>query len=110
MTSLAERPLNPPRGGGVEPLAGEALQQMKQALGGGWQVTEAQHLKKTFRFDDFQSALDFTNRVGELAESADHHPEICLGWGKATVELWTHSIDGLSEADFVFCARVEQFA
>jgi 4a-hydroxytetrahydrobiopterin dehydratase len=107
---LADRPLKPPRGGGVEPLQGDDLRQLEAQLGNGWQVVEDHHLFKTFRFDDFQAALEFTNRVGELAEEVDHHPEICLTWGKATIELWTHSIGGLSEADFVFCARADRFA
>lgn len=105
MTSLADRPLNPPRGGGAEPLKGDDLATLAEQLDDGWQVVDEHHLEKTFKFDDFQSALDFTNRVGELAESVDHHPEICLTWGKATVTIWTHSIGGLSEADFVFAAR-----
>lgn len=110
MTELAERPLDPPRGGGVEPLKGKALQDLHEKLGNGWQVVDEHHLEKSFKFDDFQAALDFTNRVGELAESADHHPEICLTWGKADITIWTHSIGGLSEADFVFAAKADQLA
>jgi len=68
---------------------------------------EDHHLTKTYRFKDFQEALEFTNRVGGLAESVDHHPEICLTWGRVTLTLWTHSIGGLSEADFVFAARAD---
>ncbi len=108
MSELADRELKPPRGGGVAPLKGAELQVLHEMLGGGWQVIDERHLEKQFTFKDFQQALDFTNRVGELAESADHHPELCLGWGKASVSIWTHSIDGLSEADFVFAARVDR--
>lgn len=110
MSELAERPLDPPRGEDVEPLKGNQLQELEAMLGGGWQVVDDHHLEKNYEFDDFQAALDFTNRVGELAESADHHPEICLTWGRATVTIWTHSIGGLSEADFVFAARSDQLA
>ncbi|MGA9533512.1 MAG: 4a-hydroxytetrahydrobiopterin dehydratase [Anaerolineales bacterium] len=108
MANLAERPLNPPRGGGHEPLKGEALSQLADQLDDGWDVIDEHHLKKSYKFDDFQGALDFTNRVGELAESVDHHPEICLTWGKATITIWTHSIGGLSEADFIFAARSDR--
>lgn len=110
MGKLAERPLEPPRGGGAEPLAGDELAALDDQLGNGWQVVDDHHLEKTYKFDDFQAALDFTNRVGELAESADHHPEICLTWGQAKVTIWTHSIGGLSEADFVFAARSDGLA
>ena len=47
--------------------------------------------------------------VGAMADEVDHHPEICLTWGRATVTIWTHSVGGLSEADFVFAARADQF-
>ena len=108
MTSLAERELNPPRGGGAEPLQGEDLQKLADELNSGWNVVDDHHLEKEYSFDNFQAALDFTNRVGELAEEADHHPEICLTWGKASITIWTHSIGGLSEADFVFAAKADQ--
>ncbi len=108
MSDLSERPLNPPRGGGVQPLEGDELRALDQQLGNGWNVVDEHHLEKTYEFDDFQSALDFTNSVGEMAEEADHHPEICLTWGRASVTIWTHSIGGLSEADFVFAAKADK--
>jgi 4a-hydroxytetrahydrobiopterin dehydratase len=110
MAGLADRPLKPPRGGGVEPLKGKAMDELASQLDEDWQVIDDHHLEKTYKFDGFQAALDFTNRVGELAESADHHPEICLAWGSAKVTIWTHSIGGLSEADFVFAARTDRLA
>jgi 4a-hydroxytetrahydrobiopterin dehydratase len=109
MSELASKELKPPRGKGHEPLQGQALQALQEQLGNGWQVIDEHHLEKEFKFKNFQQALDFTNQVGALAESVDHHPEICLTWGKATITIWTHSIGGLSEADFVFAARSDQF-
>jgi 4a-hydroxytetrahydrobiopterin dehydratase len=108
MSDLADRELKPPRGGGTGPLKGAELQVMHEMLGEGWQVIDERHLEKQFKFKNFLQALAFTNRVGELAESANHHPDICLGWGKATITIWTHSIDGLSEADFVFAAKADR--
>jgi 4a-hydroxytetrahydrobiopterin dehydratase len=52
--------------------------------------------------------LDFTNRVGELAEQQGHHPDIHLAWGKVRLTIWTHKIDGLTESDFVFAARADR--
>ena len=93
--------------GGVPPLRGEQLQALVRQLDGGWTVVAEHHLEKEFTFEDFRHALEFTNRVGELAESIGHHPEICLTWGKCRVTIWTHKIDGLAEADFVFAAKVD---
>ena len=79
-----------------------------KALGGGWQVVDGHHLQKVFPFPDFVTALDFTNRVGELAEQEGHHPDICLSWGRVEVEIFTHKIDGLTESDFVLAARIDR--
>jgi 4a-hydroxytetrahydrobiopterin dehydratase len=108
MSGLAERELKPPKSG--EPLEGEALRSLEDQLDSDWNVVDEHHLECEYKFDDFQAALDFTNQVGALAEEVNHHPEICLTWGKATVTIWTHSIGGLSEADFVFAARCDEFA
>jgi 4a-hydroxytetrahydrobiopterin dehydratase len=108
MNKLAEREIKPPRGEGATALQGDGITALADQLGPGWQVIENHHLEKTFKFDDFKGALDFTNRVGELAESVDHHPQICLTWGKAILTIWTHSVGGLSEADFVFAAHADR--
>jgi 4a-hydroxytetrahydrobiopterin dehydratase len=93
--------------GGVPPLEGEKLDEMAERLGGEWMVVEEHHLEKEFRFDDFRQALDFTNKVGELAEQIGHHPDILLSWGRCKVTIWTHKIGGLAQADFVFAAKVD---
>jgi 4a-hydroxytetrahydrobiopterin dehydratase len=93
--------------GGVPPLKGEALAELQRQLGGTWTAVGEHHLEKEFRFPDFRSALGFTNRVGELAEAVNHHPDIYLAWGKVKVTIWTHKIGGLSEADFVLAAKVD---
>lgn len=106
MSDLANRDVNPPRED-VKPLRGVELKTLVEALGNDWQVIDERHLEKEFKFKNFQGALDFTNKVGELAEAVDHHPEICLTWGRARITIWTHSIGGLSEADFVFAAKAD---
>ena len=85
------------------------MRALDEQLGAEWQVVEDHHLEKTCKFNNVQEALDCTSKVGELAESVDDHPEICLTWGKDKITIWTHSIGGLSEADFIFAARCEQF-
>ncbi len=107
MTELADKVCTPCRGG-VPPLAGEELDRLAAELGGGWRVVDGHHLEKEYRFPDFRQALEFTNRVGELAEEVNHHPNIFLTWGRVRIELWTHKIDGLNEADFVWAAKADR--
>lgn len=72
-----------------------------------WGVVEEHHLRRRFRYKNFREALRFVNRVGELAEEQGHHPDVTFGWGYAEVAVWTHKIDGLTESDFVFAAKVD---
>ena len=65
-------------------------------------------LVRTFELDDFASALELTNAIGEIAEEQGHHPLIELTWGKVTVSWWTHAIRGLHENDFVMAARTDR--
>ena len=85
---------------------GQALQKLHAQLD-GWDVVEAHHLSKTYKFPDFVTALGFVDRVGELAEEQGHHPDIYLAWGKVAIETWTHKIDGLTESDFVLAAKID---
>ncbi|MGH7162385.1 MAG: 4a-hydroxytetrahydrobiopterin dehydratase, partial [Planctomycetota bacterium] len=95
MSDLADRECVPCRGG-VPPLRGEALDALARRLGGGWSVVDSHHLEKEFRFKDFREALAFANKVGELADSARHHPDLHVAGGKVKVAVWTHKIDGLT--------------
>ena len=106
MSELAKRQCVPCRGG-VPPLAGAELTALRTRLGGGWDVVEQHHLEKVYEFDDFRQALDFTIRVGEMAEEQDHHPDLELAWGRVKITIRTHKIDGLTESDFVFAARAD---
>jgi 4a-hydroxytetrahydrobiopterin dehydratase len=104
--SLAEKHCVPCRGG-VAPLGGEALQTMKTQVP-GWQVVNNHHLSRTYTFPDFKIALDFVNRVGALAESEGHHPDLKLSWGSVGIDIWTHKIDGLTESDFILAAKIDR--
>jgi 4a-hydroxytetrahydrobiopterin dehydratase len=65
-------------------------------------------LEKSFKFADFKQALDFTGRIGRLAEEEDHHPVLVTEWGKVTVEWWTHKIKGLHRNDFIMAAKNDE--
>jgi len=92
----------------VPPLKGKDLARLTGELDGGWQVVDDRQLEKEYRFKDFREALDFTNRIGELAEAQGHHPDIFLAWGKVKLTIWTHKINGLTESDFVLAAKADR--
>ena len=107
MEPLAQKKCLPCKGG-VPPLKGGALDKIQKELGNGWQVIDEHHLEKEFKFKNFTEALGFTNKVGALAEQVGHHPDIYLAWGNVKVTIWTHKIDGLTETDFIFAAKVDK--
>ena len=76
-----------------------------------WTVVERDHIKRlerVFKFRDFAEALQFTNKVGELAEAEGHHPALLTEWGKVTVTWWTHKIKGLHRNDFIMAAKTDR--
>jgi 4a-hydroxytetrahydrobiopterin dehydratase len=73
-------------------------------------MIDEHHITRTFPFPDFQKALNFVNRVGAVAEEQGHHPDIFLTWGKVGITLWTHSVNGLSESDFIMAAKIDQIS
>ena len=75
-----------------------------------WEIVEIdtiESLRRVFPFDDFAQALDFTRRVGELADEEGHHPALLTEWGRVTVTWWTHAIGGLHRNDFVMAAKTD---
>jgi 4a-hydroxytetrahydrobiopterin dehydratase len=105
MEDLASRHCVPCRGG-VPPLgAGEIAELMKQL--DGWNVVDDHHLVKDYKFSNFATALEFVDRVGQIAESEGHHPDIAFGWGYAQIKIWTHKINGLTESDFILAAKFD---
>ena len=93
--------------GGVPPLKGQQITDLIKQLGGSWSVANEHHLEKEFNFPNFQTALDFTNKVGTIAEREGHHPDIHLSWGSVKLTIWTHKIDGLTESDFILAAKAD---
>ena len=107
--ALAEKTCTPCQGG-IPPLTRpEAEELLPQAA--EWALMDnAQRIEKTFRFGNFREALAFVQRVGELAESEGHHPDISFGWGYATVSLRTKKIKGLHENDFIMAVKIDRLA
>ncbi len=76
-----------------------------------WEIVEVDrvnHLKRVFTFKNFNEALAFTNKVGDIAEQVGHHPAILTEWGRVTVEWWSHKIKGLHVNDFIMAARTDE--
>lgn len=71
-------------------------------------VDEVMQLERKFEFKNFQQAMAFSNRVGDVAESAGHHPAILTEWGKVTVSWWSHKIKGLHKNDLIMAARTDE--
>jgi len=106
MTDLASMTCVPSKGG-TPPLKGAELAALKKQLP-QWNVVNEHHLVRKYAFPDFVKALAFVNRVGEVAEQQGHHPDVLLGWGKAEITTWTHSVDGLTQSDFILAAKIDQ--
>lgn len=96
--------------GGEPPMTDAEIRQMQPEVP-DWKVEERdgiKRLERVFRFDDFRSALAFTNRVGEIAEAQGHHPALLTEWGRVTVTWWTHKIKGLHRNDFIMAAKSDE--
>ena len=93
----------------MKPYTPAEAQKMMSELSTGWMLIDEAHLlAKELRFKDFASAMAFANKVGEIAETEGHHPDLSIGWGRVSIELTTHAIDGLSENDFILAAKIDE--
>ena len=108
MVSLADQPCVPCTGG-IPPLSAAAIAPLLAQLD-GWSAVDNHHLEKTYTLKNFAEALNLVNRIGAIAEEQNHHPDIFLAWGRVGVRIWTHTINGLTESDFVFAAKCDRAA
>lgn len=93
--------------GGVEPMSkADALAMIEYNVKDWVLSDDEKHISKKFQFKNFKESLDFVNKVGEIAESEQHHPDIELGWGKVNITLTTHAVGGLSQNDFIVAAKI----
>lgn len=73
-----------------------------------WEVLDNLKLKRKFKFKDFLEAMHFVNKVADVAEREQHHPNIEISYNIVNIVLWTHAIAGLSENDFIMAAKIDQ--
>ena len=78
----------------------------------GWDVKNDEkknyYLEKQFKFKNFLESQNFINKVGEVSETENHHPDITFGWGYAKINIHTHAINGLAESDFILAAKIDR--
>ena len=78
----------------------------------GWNIKndeeEVYYLIKEFKFKNFLESQNFVNKVGNIAETEGHHPDIWFGWGYAKIKIFTHAIKGLHESDFILAAKIDK--
>jgi 4a-hydroxytetrahydrobiopterin dehydratase len=95
---------------GTPQLESVALEALKAEVP-SWQVTQADGhpvLTRTYKFKGFMPGVDLVNRIAAIAEEEGHHPDLSLGWGYLTVQLWTRAAGWLTENDFILAAKVDQ--
>lgn len=106
MTDLTRKHCVPCEGGVPKLTRTEAEALLKQIP--SWTLSaDVTNMEKQFRLKDFRAAMTFVNRVAEIANAEDHHPDILINYSRVTLTLWTHAIGGLSENDFIVAAKIE---
>tara|TARA_A100001011_G_scaffold392716_1_gene480885 strand:+ start:370 stop:708 length:339 start_codon:yes stop_codon:yes gene_type:complete len=112
MTDLADKKCVPCEGGIPSFDKSEIHKYLKKV--DGWDVKndndDIYYLIKEFKFKNFSESQNFVNKVGEIAETEGHHPDIWFGWGYAKIKIFTHAIKGLHESDFVLAAKVDRIS
>tara|TARA_B100000767_G_C19245034_1_gene320856 strand:- start:110 stop:448 length:339 start_codon:yes stop_codon:yes gene_type:complete len=97
--------------GGILPFDISEIHKYQKKID-GWDVKKKENkiyfLEKNFLFKNFINSQYFVNKVGEISENENHHPDILFGWGYATIIITTHAIEGLSENDFILAAKIDQ--
>ena len=100
---LAEQKCQACEGGTPALSDGEIAKLMPQVA--GWDRFD-KIISRTYKFSNFVEAMDFANKITKIAEKENHHPDLHISWGKVTVDLSTHKVDGLSINDFVLAAKI----
>ncbi len=110
MTELADKKCVPCEGN-IPPFDKSEIHKYLKKID-GWEVKSNEEksffLLKEFNFSNFQESQNFVNKIGNLAEQENHHPDISFGWGYCQVKIFTHAIKGLAESDFILAAKIDK--
>ena len=107
MTDLKEKTCAPCEKG-TEPMNSKDIVKYENELSHGWEVIENNKIRKKFPFDNFKQSMGFAWEVALVAETENHHPDLCIHYSNVEVELSTHAIGGLSENDFIVAAKIDE--
>lgn len=105
MEQLADKRCVPCEGG-TPPLSRERAEDLRKQTP-DWEIVD-NRIERTFKFPDFVQAMDFANRITQIAEDENHHPDLHISWGKVRVELSTRAAGGLTENDFILAAKIDR--
>ena len=95
--------------GGTPPLTSSETTEYKKMIDSFWEVIEdGKKIKRKFKFKDFGQAMVFVNKVADVAEQEQHHPDIKIHYNLVEITLWTHAVMGLSENDFILAAKIDK--
>lgn len=106
MTALADRSCKPVAAA-TGRLSAAAVTALCGELGPPWRVV-GDRLLRTYPVPDFAAAVALVEDIGAIADGEDHHPDLTVSYGKVGIELWTHTVNGLSESDFIVAAKVDR--
>ena len=105
LSNLVTKECAPCRGG-ITPMTHGQIRPLAEEIE-NWQVMNDHHLSRTFVFLDFSDAMKFVNKVADVAEHEDHHPDFSISYNTVRLDIWTHKIGGLSENDFILAAKID---
>lgn len=94
--------------GGIPALTEKEIAELKIYISPDWKVVDYNRITKEFFFVSYRHTIDFVNKVADIAENEGHHPVLHVYFGRAVIELWTHSINGLSENDFILASKIDK--
>jgi len=107
MTQLAQKRCIPCEAGGT-PLTQAQAETLRKQLGPQWKLLDgAKKVEAIFEFKNYFRTLAFVNAAAYIAINEDHHPDISFGYKTATITFWTHTVNGLSENDFICAAKID---
>ena len=95
--------------GGTKPFDEAEVRKYLSLLKTEWELIdeEEKKIRKKYKFDTFRQAMNFINKVADLAEQENHHPNIFNSYNRVTITLWTHAIGGLAVNDFILASKIE---
>lgn len=92
----------------MPPLTLYEINSLRKTIASEWKISNGKKISRAFQFKTFFQAIAFVNNTSKIAEQEGHHPDIHIYYNKVVIELSTHSINGLSENDFILAAKIDE--